>query len=344
MAIAVATRFTPQRLFQASILDLHSGALSVGKHFVNLYRYFGDKIQNIFLEEDFQLYRLHAGSPSSRPGPFHAHVPFSLLPVPLLWSLRVGGGPRTPRAEPVSVLGVLGSPHHAGPEPCLGWLLFLAPTGWDPRASPSACGCVDGCRVLCREVRRKVQLTIAEAFGISATALHLTKPTFFSRINSTEARTAHDEYWHAHVDKVSARADWVRLLCTGCLWECLAGPRVPVLRGQGPPQGCLLQHLPAVLTASIVAVCSVGLPVFWTLNLYLLHLGRAIQWNVPFCNENVPFAPAPAPVPSELQHGWGPMALFIHLICSGLPSAFPGVFNNRQLQLPGPVAASGDQS
>lgn len=25
-------------LFQASILDLHSGALSVGKHFVNLYR------------------------------------------------------------------------------------------------------------------------------------------------------------------------------------------------------------------------------------------------------------------------------------------------------------------
>ncbi|XP_009431844.2 2-oxoglutarate and iron-dependent oxygenase domain-containing protein 3 isoform X1 [Pan troglodytes] len=92
----------------ASILDLHSGALSVGKHFVNLYRYFGDKMQNIFSEEDFRLYR---------------------------------------------------------------------------------------------EVRQKVQLTIAEAFGISASSLHLTKPTFFSRINSTEARTAHDEYWHAHVDK-----------------------------------------------------------------------------------------------------------------------------------------------
>ncbi|XP_077825622.1 2-oxoglutarate and iron-dependent oxygenase domain-containing protein 3 isoform X1 [Macaca mulatta] len=98
----------------ASILDLHSGALSVGKHFVNLYRYFGDKIQNIFSEEDFQLYR---------------------------------------------------------------------------------------------EVRQKVQLTIAEAFGISASSLHLTKPTFFSRINSTEARTAHDEYWHAHVDKVSVPTD-----------------------------------------------------------------------------------------------------------------------------------------
>uniref|UniRef100_A0A8D1H7H3 Prolyl 4-hydroxylase alpha subunit domain-containing protein n=1 Tax=Sus scrofa TaxID=9823 RepID=A0A8D1H7H3_PIG len=94
----------------ASILDLHSGALSVGKHFVNLYRYFGDKIQNIFSEEDFRLYR---------------------------------------------------------------------------------------------NVRQKVQLAIAQAFGISASSLHLTKPTFFSRINSTAARTAHDEYWHAHVDKVT---------------------------------------------------------------------------------------------------------------------------------------------
>ncbi|TKC53479.1 hypothetical protein EI555_014934 [Monodon monoceros] len=94
----------------ASILDLHSGALSVGKHFVNLYRYFGDKIQTIFSEEDFQLYR---------------------------------------------------------------------------------------------DLRQKVQLAIAQAFGISASLLHLTKPTFFSRINSTAARTAHDEYWHAHVDKVT---------------------------------------------------------------------------------------------------------------------------------------------
>ncbi|KAK2497705.1 hypothetical protein MC885_014953 [Smutsia gigantea] len=100
----------PLHLFQASILDLHSGALSVGKHFVNLYRYFGDKIQTVFSEEDFQLYR---------------------------------------------------------------------------------------------DVRQKVQLAIARAFGISASTLYLTKPTFFSRINSTEARTAHDEYWRAHVDKVT---------------------------------------------------------------------------------------------------------------------------------------------
>ncbi|XP_005001538.1 2-oxoglutarate and iron-dependent oxygenase domain-containing protein 3 isoform X1 [Cavia porcellus] len=118
----------------ASILDLHSGALSVGKHFVNLYRYFGDKIHTVFSEEDFQLYR---------------------------------------------------------------------------------------------DVRRKVQLAIAEAFGISSSLLYLTKPTFFSRINSTEAQTAHDEYWHAHVDKVgfpsSLRGPRT---CTG--WKRSAGaPAMP---------------------------------------------------------------------------------------------------------------------
>ncbi|XP_032068082.1 2-oxoglutarate and iron-dependent oxygenase domain-containing protein 3 isoform X2 [Thamnophis elegans] len=43
----------------ASILDLHSGALSLGKHFVNMYRYFNDKIHDIFTEKDFQLYRIN---------------------------------------------------------------------------------------------------------------------------------------------------------------------------------------------------------------------------------------------------------------------------------------------
>ncbi|ERE68859.1 putative PKHD domain-containing transmembrane protein [Cricetulus griseus] len=117
----------------ASILDLHSGALSVGKHFVNLYRYFGDKIQNIFSEEDFQLYR---------------------------------------------------------------------------------------------DVRQKVQLTIAKAFGISASLLYLTKPTFFSRINSTEAQTAHDEYWHAHVDKVTYGSfDYTSLLYLSDYLEDFGGGR-----------------------------------------------------------------------------------------------------------------------
>ncbi|XP_029782823.1 2-oxoglutarate and iron-dependent oxygenase domain-containing protein 3 isoform X1 [Suricata suricatta] len=118
----------------ASILDLHSGALSVGKHFVNLYRYFGDKIQTVFSEEDFQLYR---------------------------------------------------------------------------------------------DVRQKVQLTIAQAFGINASSLHLTKPTFFSRINSTQAQTAHDEYWHAHVDKVTYGSfDYTSLLYLSDYLDDFGGGRV----------------------------------------------------------------------------------------------------------------------
>ncbi|XP_007957983.1 2-oxoglutarate and iron-dependent oxygenase domain-containing protein 3 [Orycteropus afer afer] len=117
----------------ASILDLHSGALSVGKHFVNLYRYFGDKIRTVFSEEDFQVYR---------------------------------------------------------------------------------------------DVRQKVQLTIAEAFGISVSSLYLTKPTFFSRINSTEAQTAHDEYWHAHVDKVTYGSfDYTSLLYLSNYLEDFGGGR-----------------------------------------------------------------------------------------------------------------------
>ncbi|XP_076154600.1 2-oxoglutarate and iron-dependent oxygenase domain-containing protein 3 [Alosa pseudoharengus] len=94
----------------ASILDLHSGALSMGKQFVNIYKYFGDKIKDVFSKEDFDLYR---------------------------------------------------------------------------------------------DVRSRIQRRIAEAFGVDSSHMYLTKPTFFSRINSTEAKTAHDEYWHPHIDKVT---------------------------------------------------------------------------------------------------------------------------------------------
>ncbi|KAF7705335.1 urotensin-2 receptor 2 isoform X2 [Silurus meridionalis] len=94
----------------ASILDLHSGALSMGKKFVNIYRYFSNQIRHIFTEEDFELYR---------------------------------------------------------------------------------------------EVRGRIQKAIAETFGLEPSKLYLTKPTFFSRINSTSAKTTHDEYWHPHIDKVT---------------------------------------------------------------------------------------------------------------------------------------------
>ncbi|XP_076855310.1 2-oxoglutarate and iron-dependent oxygenase domain-containing protein 3 [Brachyhypopomus gauderio] len=94
----------------ASILDLHSGALSWGKKFVNIYRYFSAEIRDIFTEEDFNLYR---------------------------------------------------------------------------------------------DVRGRIQRAIAETFGLDPRQMHLTKPTFFSRINSSAARTTHDEYWHPHIDKVT---------------------------------------------------------------------------------------------------------------------------------------------
>lgn len=92
----------------ASILDLHSGALSMGKQFVNVYRYFKDQIRDVFTEEDFQLYS---------------------------------------------------------------------------------------------DVRGRIQMAIAETFGLDSSQMYLTKPTFFSRINSTSAKTTHDEYWHPHIDK-----------------------------------------------------------------------------------------------------------------------------------------------
>ncbi|XP_077481196.1 2-oxoglutarate and iron-dependent oxygenase domain-containing protein 3 [Stigmatopora argus] len=94
----------------ASILDLHSGALSMGSQFVNIYRYFGEHLQEVFTEDDFQLYR---------------------------------------------------------------------------------------------NVRQRIQTIIAETFGLDQSTMYLTKPTFFSRINSTLAKTQHDEYWHPHIDKVT---------------------------------------------------------------------------------------------------------------------------------------------
>lgn len=54
-----------------------------------------------------------------------------------------------------------------------------------------------------RNVRGRIQAVIAETFGLDPTLMYLTKPTFFSRINSTAAKTQHDEYWHPHIDKVT---------------------------------------------------------------------------------------------------------------------------------------------
>ena len=56
--------------------------------------------------------------------------------------------------------------------------------------------------ILDSNVKENVKNAIADHFGLDSSSLHLTHPTFFSRIDSKPARTMHDEYWHVHVDKV----------------------------------------------------------------------------------------------------------------------------------------------
>jgi hypothetical protein len=50
------------------------------------------------------------------------------------------------------------------------------------------------------DVVQRIAALAESKFGVS-TRLHLTAPTFFSRISGDKPpRTAHDEYWHTHVD------------------------------------------------------------------------------------------------------------------------------------------------
>jgi len=51
-------------------------------------------------------------------------------------------------------------------------------------------------------LKNKIHEAIADHFGIEASNLYLTKPTFFSRMTSDPAKTQHDEYWHKHIDKI----------------------------------------------------------------------------------------------------------------------------------------------
>ncbi|XP_028396926.1 2-oxoglutarate and iron-dependent oxygenase domain-containing protein 3-like [Dendronephthya gigantea] len=94
----------------ATILDLHSGALSVGDKFVNIYSLTAKNNEPVFSKEDFELYK---------------------------------------------------------------------------------------------RVKEKIHFAVAHKFGIDPQVLYLTKPTFFSRMNSQPAVTLHDEYWHPHIDKVT---------------------------------------------------------------------------------------------------------------------------------------------
>ncbi|KAK7604446.1 hypothetical protein V9T40_005632 [Parthenolecanium corni] len=52
-----------------------------------------------------------------------------------------------------------------------------------------------------RIVRKKIQNVLAAKFGLVPEMLHLTKPTFFSRLTNKSPLSSNDEYWHPHVDK-----------------------------------------------------------------------------------------------------------------------------------------------
>ncbi|TKS90168.1 2-oxoglutarate and iron-dependent oxygenase domain-containing protein 3 [Collichthys lucidus] len=79
-----------------------------------------------------------------------------------------------------------------------------------PGCTPQKCGRAvtdsvvtrEEAQALRRNVRERIQAVIAETFDLDPAMVYLTKPTFFSRINSTAAKTQHDEYWHPHIDKV----------------------------------------------------------------------------------------------------------------------------------------------
>ncbi|XP_048346048.1 2-oxoglutarate and iron-dependent oxygenase domain-containing protein 3 isoform X2 [Sphaerodactylus townsendi] len=76
------------------------------------------------------------------------------------------------------------------------------------------------------ELRQRIQQKIALTFGISSASMYLTKPTFFSRINSSEAKTTHDEYWHPHIDKVTYGSfDYTSLLYLSDYTEDFGGGR-----------------------------------------------------------------------------------------------------------------------
>lgn len=50
-------------------------------------------------------------------------------------------------------------------------------------------------------MQQRIAKAISERFEVDLNSIHLTYPTFFSRITDAPAQTLHDEYWHPHIDK-----------------------------------------------------------------------------------------------------------------------------------------------
>ncbi len=57
-----------------------------------------------------------------------------------------------------------------------------------------------------RKAKNLIKKKIANEFDVPESELYLTKPTFFSRMNTKPAVTDHDEYWHPHIDKITYKS------------------------------------------------------------------------------------------------------------------------------------------
>uniref|UniRef100_A0A668TI81 Fe2OG dioxygenase domain-containing protein n=1 Tax=Oreochromis aureus TaxID=47969 RepID=A0A668TI81_OREAU len=143
----------------ASILDLHSGALSMGKQFVNIYSLFPSRNR------------------------LQHHVQKSTQTIELTINLNDAG------------LCELSSPGSATRTNLIHHRRYFGEQLKDVFTQEDF--------QLYRDVRGRIQEVIAQTFGLDPALMYLTKPTFFSRINSTAAKTQHDEYWHPHIDKVT---------------------------------------------------------------------------------------------------------------------------------------------
>lgn len=77
-----------------------------------------------------------------------------------------------------------------------------------------------------RQVKDKIRQHIAEQFQVPADSLHLTSPTFFSKLTGLPAQSLHDEYWHQHIDKETYKSfHFTSLLYLNTYYQAFSGGR-----------------------------------------------------------------------------------------------------------------------
>jgi hypothetical protein len=85
---------------------------------------------------------------------------------------------------------------------------------------------------LYRLVKNKIHSFVSNQFGVSAQNLHLTKPTFFSKLTANDARNVHDQYWQPHIDKHTYPAfHYTSLLYLNTFYKHFSGGRFMFIDG-----------------------------------------------------------------------------------------------------------------